>query len=155
MKNIETKEKGSFRCGSGKCLCCREIQHGKKKFKSTKTNEEFTLKFHLNCQTQYVVDLIECGCGIQYIGRTVQKLNQRLNKNRNNIKKSFQLHSVSRHMTTAHPENPYDYTIIPIDCIPSTVPNRFEALKKREAYWMYKLDTLKPHGLNEMTEMIY
>lgn len=112
-------------------------------------------KFHLNYYSQYVIYLIECVRGVQYAGRIVQKLHQRLNMHRNNIKKYFLLQSVSRHMSTNHPEMLNSYSVMPIDHITSSVPNRFEALKKREIYWIYKLDTLKPHGLNEITEMIY
>lgn len=44
--------------------------------------------------------------------------------------------------------------VIPIDHIYPSAQNRFEALKKKEMFGMYRLKTLQPNRLNEMTELI-
>lgn len=144
----------SFRCKQGRCKCCDTINHGATHFQSAYSKESFPIKFHLTCQSQFVIYLIECVCGQQYIGRTIQKLHLRLNKHRSNIKKGFIQHGVSRHIHNLHPgiENPIKIT--PIDHIPSEIPNRFERLKNKETFWIYKLQTLNPKGLNKITEVV-
>lgn len=145
---------GSYRCRTPRCKCCNEIAHKVTQFYSNTTKEEFKIKFSLTCQSSYVIYLLECGCGYQYVGRTIQKLHSRINKHRNNIKKEFQLHSVSRHCSECHAKEQFPLTLIPIDHIPDNVQNRFNALKRREMYWIFKLATLKPKGLNETREIV-
>lgn len=108
------KEKGSFRCQRSRCLCCNEISDRKKTFKSTRTKEEFSIKFHMTCQTAYVIYIIECPCGLQYVGRTIQKLHLRVNKHRANIQNKFMLHGLSRHCSIDHPSALKPFKITPI-----------------------------------------
>lgn len=149
QKNIDTINKGSFRCHRSKCLCCKEIVHRAKTFSSSQTKEQFPIKHFLTCQTSYVIYLMEW----QYGGRTIQKLHLRV-KHRSNIRNKFLLHGFSRHITCNHPSDPTPFKIIPIDPIPPFIHNRFEQLEKREVFWIYKLRSLQPIGLNEVTEVI-
>lgn len=113
--NEETQQtKGSYKCGSGCCLCCGEKAHVRKDLVSFCTKEKFGIKHHLNCQSQYVVYFLVCVCGIQYVGRTTQRLQPLINKHRANIRHGFLTHSVSRHMFMHHRsvENPYKVTSI-------------------------------------------
>lgn len=148
------RENGSFKCAQPRCKCCDIIKHNVTSFKSTHSKEIFPIKYNLTCQSQYVIYLVECTCGHQYVGRTIQKLHLRLNKHRSNIKKGFLQHSVSRHIFNYHPGINTPITITPIDYIPSHVQNRFEKLKNKETFWIYKLQTLYPKGLNDITEMV-
>lgn len=52
------------------------------------------------------------------------------------------------------PKKSHPITVIPIDQVHSNVQNKFEILKKKEMFWIYRLRTLQPNGLNEMTELI-
>ncbi|KAM4034696.1 LOW QUALITY PROTEIN: uncharacterized protein ACNLHF_021375 [Anomaloglossus baeobatrachus] len=65
-----------------------------------------------------------------------------------NIKKGFLLHGLSRHCTMVH-DKKINFTITPIEQISSNISNRHEMLSKKETFWIYKLNTLKPLGLNE------
>lgn len=129
-------------------MCCKEIEDNKSFFLSTHTKERFEAKYHLNCQSQYVIYLIQCDCGLQYVGRTMQRLHCRMNKHRANIRNSFLLQSVSRHLTIHHKDTPNPFKVMPIDWIPPYMSNRFESLRKLEIYWMFQLQTLRPYGLN-------
>lgn len=154
MSANKDKTKGVFRCKHKKCLCCSEINDKAKTFSSTQTEEIFQINHNFTCQSSYVIYLLQCICKRQYVGRTIQNLHKRMNKHRANIKKGFLLHGVSRHCSTEHPAVPHPITVTPIDFIDPTVQNRFETLKKREMFWIYRLKTLQPSGLNEITEMV-
>lgn len=41
-----------------------------------------------------------------------------------------------------------------IDHVPINIHNRLDTLKKREMYWMFRLNTINPRGLNESKELI-
>lgn len=159
QNNICGADKGSYKCHRSKCLCCNEITHRAKMFTSVQTKEQFPIKHHLTCQTSYIIYLMECPCGRQYVGCTIQKLHQRVNKHRANICNKFLLHRFSKHISQEHisqehPLDPIPFKINPIDHVPFFIQNRFEQLKKREVFWIYKLRSLQPMGLNEVTEVI-
>lgn len=147
-------KKGSFKCGHARCHSCKEICHKRFNFQSSDSSETHDIKYHLTCQSQYVIYLLDCVCGKQYIGRTIQKLHLRMNKHRANIKNTFLLQSVSKHAFLCHPDINYPYTVTPIDHVPFYINSRFNVLKLREMYWMFRLQTLYPKGLNEVTEVI-
>lgn len=149
---IKSSNKGSFKCNSIRCLCCKEITHGRKEFKSTMLQEIFQIKQHLMCTSKYIIYLLKCG--VQNIGHTIQRLQQRMNKHRTNIRKGFMQHGVSRHIFLHHHDDSCPYTVTPIDQFLSLASNRFEKLKPKEMYWIFKLQTLQPKGLNEITEVI-
>lgn len=78
-------------------------------------------------------------------------LHNRQNRHSLNIWKTFFLHE---HRLLEHPGDLNPITIIPIDHVKESTSNRFEVLKRREAFWIYKLRTLQPTGLNEITKVI-
>lgn len=131
-----------------------DIVHDKQKFTSNETKQEFKLKSHITCDTQYVIYLLYCTRGKQYIGKTIKHLRNCVNKHRNNIKRGFQLHSVSKHCWEQHRGENNPIRIIPIEHITIENHNRFETLKQREMYWIFKLKMLQPYGLNKSTEII-
>lgn len=77
-----------------------------------------------------------------------------MNKHCANIGNKFLLHGVSKYCTFKHPDICHPITIVPIDHVGPTVQNRFEVLKKKEIFWIYKLKTLQPFGLNEITKIV-
>lgn len=79
---------------------------------------------------------MECTCGQQYVGRTVQKLHQSINKHRTNIRKAFALHCMSWHISSVHQGQKQPYMVTPIDQTPINLANHFEKLKKEEMYLM-------------------
>lgn len=113
----------------------------------------FYIKYHLDCQSQYVIYLLECICGAQYVGRTTQKLQTRINKQRAYIRRGFLQHSVSRHVFTPSVSGK-PYKVTPSDHIPPSTINRFECIQRMEMYWMFQLWTLQPEGLYKATKLI-
>lgn len=145
---------GSYKCQISRCLCCNEIEHKKISFKSNKNGETHNIKYHLDCSSQYVIYLLECCCNKQYVGRTIQKLRCRITKHRANIRNAIMQHSVSRHISQYHQGEKHPFTVTPIDWVSTSFSNRFQILQRREMYWIFKLQTLVPNGLNEITELI-
>lgn len=124
-------KKGSYRCGSKRCCCCEEIQHNCTHFSSRSTQEEFGIKYHLTCHTSYVIYLLECICGAQYVGRTIQKLHLRINKHRANVRKGFLHHGVSRHIFNSHQGISKPFKITPLTMSLSGILTGLRALKRR------------------------
>lgn len=161
LKNVASKmpirkgKLGSFKCQNKRCLCCATISHNKKTFKSNNTGESFEIKQSLNCDSTHVIYILECTCSLQYVGRTKQTLRARLNKHRFNITHSFQQHSVSRHAAQIHECKMDQFCITPIEQIDVNTTNRVQKLSQREMYWIFKLNTMIPIGLNESLENVF
>lgn len=50
--------------------------------------------------------MLECECGLQYLGRTSRPLHVRIGEHVNNIKKGLITHNVSKHFRLFHFRNP-------------------------------------------------
>uniref|UniRef100_A0A8C5Q1A3 Reverse transcriptase domain-containing protein n=1 Tax=Leptobrachium leishanense TaxID=445787 RepID=A0A8C5Q1A3_9ANUR len=95
-KKRDTKEspfglkQGFYNCGQ--CLACRSTCN-KKGFKGSyhnkKSKDEISIKGILNCFSKNIIYLLECPCGMQYIGRTKRAFNVRLSEHIRNIKKDL------------------------------------------------------------------
>lgn len=147
--------RGNYRCKNKRCKCCINIAHGAKNITSNATGEDFEIKTRIDCDSSFVIYILKCNCGLQYVGRTSQKLRTRMNQHRSNVMKGYIKHSVSRHAATNHDCNFNHFSISAIEQIGTNVRNRHETLAKREMYWIFKFDTLVPKGLNEALEHIY
>lgn len=123
-------------------------------FKSNSNNDKFFISGHLNCESSHIIYLLECPCHLQYVGRTYQKLRSRVNNYRNNITHGYLKHRVSRHAASHHYCDFTNFTIIPIEHIHKDVEDRKEICNQREMYWICKLNTLTPIGLNKALENV-
>lgn len=152
---ITPKKPGSYKCHKKKCLCCKSIMNKTSSFRNNKTGEEFNIKQTLSCESSHIIYLLECTCNLQYIGRTKQTLRTRLNNHRFNITHGYEKHSVSRHAAAAHNCKMEEFRITPIEQISELTTDRTRKLNSREMYWIFKLNTLVPLGLNESLENIF
>ncbi|CAJ0941960.1 unnamed protein product [Ranitomeya imitator] len=55
--------------------------------------------YNISTLIGYAVYVIECGCGLQYVGRTIQAMHVRMNKHRQNIRNGYLMHSLSKHFS--------------------------------------------------------
>ncbi|KAM4034603.1 osteoclast stimulatory transmembrane protein [Anomaloglossus baeobatrachus] len=62
---IVSSNNGNYRCNTSRCKCCEVIGDKITCFTSRTTNALFPIQFHLNCQSTYVIYLLECTCGLQ------------------------------------------------------------------------------------------
>lgn len=63
-------------------------------FTSSCTSRAFKIEPFITCSTVGVVYLLQCPCGLQYVGRTKCPLQVHLNKHINNIQKGFTKHCI-------------------------------------------------------------
>lgn len=82
-KNPKWNIQGFYRCL--KCKACKEAGISRKcgvikDFSNTHSNKIHKIREHLTCDAINVVYLLECPCGLRYIGRTSRKCKTRINE---------------------------------------------------------------------------
>ena len=154
IKDIQTQSKfsphDSSILSSGKCSrrrcshCCNIVTNSS--FTSNITDDKFNIRCNTDCSSKNVIYIIKCKkCNIQYVGETKQNVSKRMNSHRFDIR-NFSDPTYSSHVA-AHFNSPShsldDFSFMPID----NVCNDFDRLCK-ETFWIHKLQTLYPFGLN-------
>lgn len=138
------------RCNA--CKITRKPGTKKKKtqFQSIVTQQQFDIKPLITCDSDHVTYVLECPCSLQYVGRTTRQLKVRINEHLTNIKKGYPNHSVSRHFKLYHDSDPSLCTFYGIDKISRDWRGTHmkRAISRNETYWLYKLRTMQPHGMN-------
>lgn len=157
-KIIKPKKKerhtGSRAClSSSKNLCCGQL-HSTKTFTSETTGETLEILHSLNCRSRNCIYLGFCILcrKTQYVGKSEPPANLRFNTHRHDVKDpsggAFDHHFA----LPGHDFNKHARFIL-IEQIRnhagnSKMENR-RLLEAREDYWMSRLQTLKPDGLND------
>ena len=104
-------------------------------------------------KSNFVIYLLECTiCSLQYVGKSETPFNLRLNNHRKDVKdanailadKHFNLpsHDFNKHAKFTIIEQLRNISATPIEVLK-------ERLKQRENFWINKLATLTPQGLNQ------
>ena len=106
------------------------------------------LKRQTNCKSANVIYLITCTqCGKQYVGETKRALNERMNGHRSDwTKQRFQRSPVAEHF---HLQNHDFNSHVSLCCIEHDVQWSDDTRKARESYWIRRLNTIQPHGINK------
>ena len=135
-------------------LCCKQVQ-STSNFKSQQTKKTYNIYHHVNCNTPWVIYLMECNlCNKQYIGKSETPFNIRLNNHRKDVKnhsKPDTILACKHFQTSNHDFNKHaKFTIIDkLINLNNTKENLRRKLIERENFWIEKLDTLFPKGLNQ------
>lgn len=142
---VDRTDHFSQACGRRRCSHCKNIIKTDV-FTSTNTQAPFKMRYATSCTSQNVIYLIECKrCKMQYIGQTNQQVSKRMNSHRfdiNNYDGSGYGTNVALHFNSdSHSLD--DFSFVPID----VVNKEMDRLCK-ETYWIHKLDTLHPKGMN-------
>ncbi|CAJ0947766.1 unnamed protein product [Ranitomeya imitator] len=148
---------GTFPCLH--CAQCGNVQKGDT-FQHPHTGKSFKItaakiKDYYTCQSSFVVYLIKCPCGLLYIGETTQPVRDRISKHKSTIRSNNLLLPVPHHYSSqGHTISQLKYQVI--DSIPPQRRggDRVALLKKREAFWIHKLNTLTPKGLNRDYDLL-
>ena len=146
---------GSQAClSSVKNLCCKQIR-STKTFTSSSTGETLQILHSLNCKSPNTVYLGDCALGCpntQYVGKSEPPAHLRFNTHRHDVNSPtggafdhhFTLpgHSYNKHARFTLIEQIRDHR-------KNTKLENRRLLEQREDYWMMRLRTIKPHGLND------
>ena len=105
-------------------------------------------KCNTSCKTTNVVYLITCTkCGKQYVGETGDHVNQRMNGHRDDWKhKRFERSPVAEHFCSPEHDFLNHATLCCLDHNPEWTDR---TRKARESYWIRRLNTLRPYGINK------
>ena len=149
IRQNDEEERGNFPCGQSNCEMCKILEPGKE-FKSTVFGEVFKMNFHFDCNSICVVYLLTCRiCEKQYSGSTITKFRERFNQYKSNLKlygerrRDFKQKKLLEHFYSYDHHGTHNDLIVQI--IDFCDLNDQE---KREDFWMHKLRTLYPAGLN-------
>lgn len=142
------REKGSCRCGKRRCLTCKNICESDH-FIGSVDKRVFKINHRLNCDDKCLIYLLTCKkCGIQYVGQTTDKFRYRWNNYKSCYRKACkgievpQQHLHEHFLSENHGGLEEDVEITLIDKTDSSDPTT------REQFWIYRLNTLSPQGLN-------
>ena len=154
-RKLKVKKKTTGKCSpcfSNKGLCCNHILNTST-FQSSQTKETFNIYHHVNCKSKYVIYLLQCDlCNCQYIGKSETPFNIRLNNHRKDVSSINAIPACKHFNKPAHNFNTHaKFTII--EKLEKTVNVNKETLtkrlKQRENFWIKRLKTLTPNGLNQ------
>ena len=134
-------------CNRKRCSHCQNIVVDDM-FSSTNTNESFLLQNCTDCSTKNVIYLITCKrCQMQYVGQTNQPVSKRMNSHRFDIRNfnvdeaKYASHVAVHFNSYGHSLN--DFSFMPIDIVNDTMKRLC-----KETFWIHKLNTHYPEGLN-------
>ena len=149
-KNREGK---SEPCNTSKpSLCCKQVIDTSK-FGSYQTHQLYTIFHKLNCKSKFIIYLMECAsCRVQYVGRAETAFNIRLNKHRNVVNNPKSIPPDLHFRKPGHSFNLHaKFTLIErLSNIHTTDKDILKfRLKRREDFWIQKLETVTPKGLNQ------
>ncbi|CAJ0960814.1 unnamed protein product [Ranitomeya imitator] len=141
-------------CGS--CVACPNVERCTV-FSSADGNKTYNILHPITCTTTAVIYCASCPCELKYVGLTSRELRRRVREHVLDIKAAQtaidiqSLKTVPKHFKLFHQ---CDSSLLRVRGIDHIVLNtRGGDIKKRlaqiEAKWIYRLNTLAPHGLNE------
>lgn len=131
------------KCGHPLCKCCNHINPTNAIY-VPHVRHTVHIDENMNCSNSNIIYIIICKkCKKSYIGETKNKLKERLNKHRSDIKKRVDT-AISIHYNSAG-HNITHLRVFPLEQLQMD-DDKFR--KKRESMWIKKLNTKYPNGLN-------
>lgn len=148
-KHTSTLPNGHFHCS--KCKFC-PLMVESKKISLPDTNFEQDCRTFSNCNTKFLVYLLECACTLRYIGSTQRPLRVRIQEHVSRIKNQTREAPIVQHfLDKQHVFNDLKVSVLEVVEAKQTIDHQ-KLLLQREVYWIYRLNTLYPNGLNSETD---
>ena len=148
LKKINVAVNGMVKCGGKKCRVCESIVVGNT-CRSTVQQRVFCINHHFDCNSQGVIYLITCGkCSKQYVGSTITTFRLRFNNHKSSInrfskgQRGLSGQHLYEHFFEEGHSGPYVFRAQIIDVADVNKPT------ERESFWIEKLNTYVPLGLN-------
>lgn len=143
------KQLGSAKkCIGRVCYTCDSLKCSTT-FRSNVKGNHYQIQSNLNCGSSNIIYLVECDlCGMQYVGETQRTLRNRINQHRSAIRTGKRSIIALHFQTPGHSfEN---FKVTPIEQLHNDddLMTATKLRRLREQYWISKLDTAFPNGLN-------
>lgn len=144
------KHKGTRQCLN--CINCNNVIGGNK-LQHPQTGESISLQHSADCNTKNVVYAIKCPCGLLYVGKTERKLKIRITEHKSTIRNNNPNSSLAVHWNTArHTIAQIRFQVIE-EVLPKSGRDLSCTLLRREAFWIKRLDTQSPKGINDKLDL--
>lgn len=151
-------EKGFFKCSCARCGMCQYTLKTKT-FPVTSISKVFNVSTFLNCNSHHVIYIIYCNqCHQNYVGCTIRPLKARIAEHVYGISKGSIHHSGAvRHFVSCHNSSMATFQVYAIEKVTKPVRggNWRKKLLMREAFWILRLNTRDPLGMNLRTDLFY
>ncbi|CAJ0942722.1 unnamed protein product [Ranitomeya imitator] len=139
-------KKGTFPCLN--CNQCSNVLKGDTIYHPY-TRKMYNINNSFTCNSNFVVYLIKCPCGLLYVGETTQAIKDRISKHKSTIRCKNLLLPIPDHFSSkGHSVSQLRFQVIEQVTPPRRGGDRISILKRREAFWIHELNTLSPKGLN-------
>ena len=145
---------GSFKCSKYSCLTCRDMEECQN-FTSSNTDITYSINSHMSCFSENLIYLYTCKfCQVQYVGETGKTLRDRHNRHRSAVRCLNDSETLFGHLMKYHSDEEIcisQYILTPIEQLKDQGLNNLNKLErlKRESFWIDKLQTMEPNGLNQ------
>ncbi|XP_073522664.1 uncharacterized protein [Phyllobates terribilis] len=152
QKFLQNPKMGTFPCLQ--CRQCSNVMKGSTVY-HPQTGKQYAIKGYYTCESSYVVYLIKCPCGMIYIGETTQPIRDRISKHKSTIRCKNLLLPIPHHFIyNGHNISQLRFQVLEQVQQPRRGGDRIHLLKQTEAYWIHKLESLSPKGLNRDYDLL-
>ena len=149
----------SHKCRQG-CMTCPQLIKQTYFYSNATGRRHSVIGFKpssVHCKMQNYIYLLSCrSCNVQYVGESIRPLNQRMNIHRTS--KTGCTYSINHYDNVCTGET---FSIQIIEKLEGngykngSIDSKMRDIRlKREVYWMKKLRTVYPYGLNEKTKFM-
>lgn len=141
-------------CEKPRCFWCSIITTTNN-FRSEKSGKHFKILHDINCQSPWTIYVFTCLlCKKQYVGKSETPLNIRLNNHKSHIKNGINSCELAEHFINNKDSHVFtrDITICAIETIKKNDlrdDQKKHLLRRRERFWISKLQSHQPFGLNK------
>ncbi|CAJ0938687.1 unnamed protein product [Ranitomeya imitator] len=152
QKLLSSRRNGTFPCLS--CAACSNVIRSEN-ITHPRTGRSYPIKGFFTCNSNFVVYLVKCPCGVLYVGETTQRIKDRIASHKSTIRCGKTWLPLPDHfIKSRHTVAQLKFQIIEHVPRPRRGGDHIRLLKSRETYWIHKLDTMTPKGLNREVDWL-
>ena len=120
-------------------------------FLSRTTGERHKIRQDISCKSENIIYLVNCkNCRMQGVG-SCKDFAKRVSNYISSIERKSPGCKIEQHfLQRGH--SIQDFAVLGIVKLENPPPDPLEGLREFEGYWMVKLNTLEPHGMNSINE---
>lgn len=144
---LDRKPMGCFRCSD--CSFCKYIVQSKN-FQSATSGCIYSIRDFINCKSVGLIYMATCPCPRNYVGKTTRQLRKRVGEHLGNIRRGEDT-PLATHMQIFHPGQEKNLSFIGLEIVRKSPRggNFDNKLLRKEAQWIFRIDSQSPKGLNE------